>query len=278
MPQVLAGRPHPLPQKPALSAHDTPVGLIALRSIGALILREISTRFGRTPGGIFWIFAQPIGAILILSVAFGLLLRNPPLGNSFILFYASGMLPFLIYSGIQSAVQSALRYSRPLLMYPAVSWIDAVFARGIVEAIIGLCVLILVLCGALEYAGMSAALRIGPMVQAVVMLTVLGFGIGVFNCALAGLYPVWGTIWSMLSRPIFLGAGVIFLYDGLTPVLQAILWYTPWVHMTGLFRSGVYATYSPDYIEPVVVMLWALPVLLLGLLLLRRHHKTILME
>lgn len=268
----------PAPPPPPSVPQKTPVAVIALRSMAALVLREISTRFGRTPGGIFWIFAQPIGTIIILTIAFSLLMRSPPLGNSFILFYASGMLPFGIYAGIQGAVQNALSYSRPLLMYPAVGWIDALLARLLVDLVVSSAVLIIVLYAALQISGMSSILEFGPMMLAVLLLALVGFGIGAFNCALAGLYPVWGTIWGMMSRPIFLASGIIFLYDGLTPFLQNILWYTPWIHLTGLFRSGVYVTYNPDYITLTVPLFWALPLLLLGLLLVRRHHKTILME
>jgi capsular polysaccharide transport system permease protein len=75
---------------------------------------------------------------------------------------------------------------------------------------------------------------------------------------------------------MFLFAGVIFLYEDLPPIAQDILWYTPWIHLTGLARSGIYPTYSPDYISLTLVLLWVLVPLFFGLLMLRRFHKDIL--
>ncbi|MFD1810543.1 hypothetical protein ACFSHQ_27700 [Gemmobacter lanyuensis] len=57
-----------------------------------------------------------------MSVAFGLFMRSPPLGTNFMLFYATGYLPFMVYGDIANAVARAIVYSRPLLMYPAVTW------------------------------------------------------------------------------------------------------------------------------------------------------------
>ncbi len=252
--------------------------LPVLRSVGALILREMSTRYGRSPGGYFWALAQPIGGIAILAFAFSLILRTPPLGNSFVLFFASGVLPFAVFLGIQAAVQNALQFSRPLLMYPAVSWIDALFARFILEFLTTTIALIVVLGAVFELTGASAILRVGPMIGATLLMAALGFGIGVFNCALAGLYPAWGNLWQIVTRPLFLVAGVIFIYDRLPSQVQEILWFTPWIHLTGLFRIGIYPSYHPEYISLPLVAAWVMIPMALGLLLLRRHHRTILMD
>jgi capsular polysaccharide transport system permease protein len=46
---------------------------------------------------------------------------------------------------------------------------------------------------------------------------VLGLGLGVLNCLLVGLFPLWGQVWAILSRPLFLVAGVIFVMEDLPP-------------------------------------------------------------
>lgn len=56
-----------------------------IRNILALILREMSTRYGRTPGGYVWMIVEPMAGIMLLAVGFSLLLRSPSLGISFLL-------------------------------------------------------------------------------------------------------------------------------------------------------------------------------------------------
>ncbi|WP_260008654.1 hypothetical protein [Leisingera sp. M527] len=66
----------------------------------------MSTRYGRTPGGYLWAILEPMAAILFLAIGFSLVIRSPSLG-SFLLFYATGFLPFNLYQSI-----SALAYCR----------------------------------------------------------------------------------------------------------------------------------------------------------------------
>lgn len=267
------------PYRPRVSSSRTMTkrrSLAGLRSITALVLREMSTRYGRTPGGYVWAVLEPIGALIVMAMVFSILLRAPSLGNSFILFYASGYLPFTIYASVAGTVQNALMFSKPLLMYPAVSWIDAILARFILNFLTGVVVLIIVFIGILYFTGVTATLSFGPIILSVILAAVLGLGIGTLNCLLSGLFSAWAAIWGIVTRPLFLVAGVIFLYEDMPASVQGLLWYTPWIHFTGLARTGVYPTYAADYISVPLVMLWALVPLCLGLLLLRRYHQDIL--
>ncbi|MFT7592933.1 MAG: capsular polysaccharide transport system permease protein, partial [Paracoccaceae bacterium] len=79
----------------------------------ALILREMSTRYGRTPGGYIWSILEPLAAILVLSVGFSLVMRTPSLGTSFLLFYATGYLPFNLYQTVSGTVSKSILFSKP---------------------------------------------------------------------------------------------------------------------------------------------------------------------
>jgi len=240
------------------------------------MLREMSTRYGRTPGGYLWALLEPIGGLIAMTLVFSMLLRAPQLGNSFVLFFASGYLPFVLYVTIAQSVQGAITFSKPLLRYPALSWIDAVLARLLLNLLTGVLVMVIVFVGLLQMVSVTAIFEFGPMVLSTALACLLATGIGVLNCVLIGLYPVWGKVWGMATRPIFIIAGVFFLFENLPPNLQAIGWYTPWIHFTALFRSGVYPSYEPDFISVPLLLIWALVPLCLGLLLLRRHYLEIL--
>jgi len=247
-----------------------------VRSILALVLREMSTRYGRTPGGYLWAVLEPVGALVVLSAVFSIMLRAPSLGNSFLLFYASGYLPYLVYATIAGNVQAAILFSKPLLMYPAVSWIDAILARFILNFLTAVVIFIIVFAGILQFTEATATLNFGPIILSILLAALLGLGIGTLNCLLTGLFSAWGNIWGIVTRPLFLLAGVIFLYEDLPETLQTLLWYTPWIHFTGIARTGIYPTYAPDYISIPIVLIWCMVPLFLGLLLLRRFNQDIL--
>jgi capsular polysaccharide transport system permease protein len=261
---------------PAGRGRHTNRSFAPLRSIVALMLREMATRYGRTPGGYIWAVLEPLGALAVLTVTFSFLIRSPSLGNSFILFYASGYLPFTVYATISAQVQTSIMFSKPLLQYPAVSFIDAILARFVLNLLTSVAVMTIVLFGILQFTEASATLSFGPMVMAIALAALLGLSIGSLNCFLVGMFPVWGNIWGIITRPMFIVAGVIFVFEDLPDRAQDIIWYTPWIHVTGLFRTGVFPTYAPTYVSFPLIALWILIPLFFGLLLLRRHHKDIL--
>ena len=247
-----------------------------LRVQTALILREIATRYGRTPGGFLWAVLEPAAAVLVLTVALSMVVHAPSLGTSFVVFYASGYLPFLFYATLQGHVQQALTYSRPLLVYPTVSWIDAVAGRFVLNAVTGLAVVGLVLAGLAFITGEVRIVTPGLLILSLVLAAVLGLGLGTLNCLLVGLFPIWGQVWGILSRPLFLVAGVIFVMEDLPTALQEWLYFTPWIHITGLFRAGLYPGYDAAYASVILVLIWGLVPLVLGLALLRQRCHEIL--
>lgn len=265
---------------PPLPAQSAETGLTTSfrtgRTVFALILREMSTRYGRSPGGYLWAILEPMGGILVLAVAFSMLLRTPSLGNSFLLFYATGFVPFTLYQNISNTVAQALRFSKPLLQYPAVTWADAVLARFILNALTGILVGYIVLSLIMVVIDTHVLLNIAPILKVIGLTLLFGLAVGMLNCVLNGLFTAWSMIWSIATRPLFIASGVLFIYDDLPPVAQNILWYNPLMHITGLMRTGFYSTYSPSYISEVYVICVSLIVLFLGTVLLRRYHRTIL--
>ena len=267
----------PSPSPPALPpAQSGSRRFATMRTVLALILREMSTRYGRTPGGYAWAILEPLGAILMLSLGFSLFMRAPALGTSFILFYATGYMPFDLYRTLSSTVGRAINFSRPLLKYPAVTWLDAVLARFLLNSLTSTLVTILLLAGILAVIDGRTVLDLPPVVEAMALAMLLGLGVGMLNCVLMGLFPLWDMIWSIATRPLFLASGIFFLYDTMPPLAQDILWYNPLVHITGLMRTGFYPTYTASYVSHVYVLGVSLALLALGIILMGRYHRDIL--
>lgn len=246
------------------------------RTIMALILREMSTRYGRTPGGYIWAVLEPMGMILILSFGFSLMMRSPSLGTSFILFYATGYLPFNLYQSSSAMVSRAVLFSKALLQYPAVTWIDAILARFLLNTLTAVLVGYILLAAILSVVDTRVIIDFGPILAAAAMAALLGLGIGTLNCVLMGMVPTWDVVWSILTRPLFLGSAVIYIMEDLPRSVQNILWYNPLTHITGLMRSGFFPTYNPDYVSPVYVVGIALCALVLGIILMQRYHLDII--
>ncbi|MEM8633386.1 MAG: ABC transporter permease [Pseudomonadota bacterium] len=248
----------------------------ASRTIVALILREMSTRYGRSPGGYIWALVEPLAGIVVMAVAFSLVLRAPPIGTSFLLFYATGFLPYNLFQSLSVVIMRSMSFSRPLLRYPAVTWVDTIIARFILNTVTGLLVMYILMTGILMTLDTTAILDANKILTTLGLAAVLGLGIGALNCALMGLYPTWAIIWGIITRPLFLASGILYLYESLPQLAREVLYWNPLIHITSLGRSAFFPMYEPNYVSPLYVMIFASVSLFLGVTLLRRFHRHIL--
>lgn len=262
----------------AFTAPDGLRPLAALRTIVALMLREMATTYGRSPGGYVWAVLEPVGGIAILSLAFSMFLHRPALGTNFPLFYATAFLPFTLYAQLSVKLAQAIQFSRPLLAYPAVTFVDALAARFALTVLTQAVVFVLVIAGIHLAFGLRATLDWPAILLSLAMAAALGLGIGTLNCYLRAVFPLWDTIWSVANRPLFIVSGVFFLIEGLPRPLQGLLWYNPLIHVTAEMRRGFYPTYRATEAAPAYVFAVALLALALGLLLLKRAHRDILID
>lgn len=246
------------------------------RVLFAMIMREMNTRYGRTWGGYVWAILDPVGMIALLSIVFSQFIRVPPLGGSFALFYATGYIPFYFYSEIAGNTSVAVSFNRQLMHFPAVTPLDAVFARFILSVLTLMVVSLLLFTGIAIVAEGPMTLDLGQVLLAVSMASLLGLGVGTLNCVLFAFLPVWQRIWAVIIRPLFLISGVFFTFESMPPQIQAILWYNPLIHIVGVMRRGFYAGYGGEYIDLLYVFGLGIGTFVLGLGLLIRHKSFVI--
>lgn len=248
----------------------------SVRAISALILREIATTYGRSPGGYVWAILEPAMAILLMTAIFSAGFRSPPLGTNFAIYYASGMLPFFTFITISVRVAQALNFSRSLLSYPRVTFLDAVMARFLLTLLTQLVVSLIIFTVILSVYDTRTTLVLPRMVMAYAMAASLGLGIGLANAVLTSRYPLWHTIWSVITRPLVLLSGVIFLHDKIPDPYKTWLEWNPLTHVTGEARRAMYYSYTGDYVDYVYPFVVAIVCGAFGMLFLRRYYRDLL--
>lgn len=248
------------------------------RVISALIMREMTTTYGRSPGGYLWVIAEPLGGIVALSLAFSLLVRNPPLGVNFPLFYASGVLMMNMFSDVSNKIGSSIKFSKPLLAYPSVTFSDAIMARFLLNGMTQVVVVYLIMGGIMLLYDTRAVVSYPDAALALAMALALGLGQGSLNCFLSSLYPLYERVWNIATRPLLLISGVFYTFESLPASVQALLIYNPLVHIVGQMRRGFYPDYAADYVNLTYVWMWAGIAGVFGLFLLRRYYRVILYE
>lgn len=248
------------------------------RAFSALVLREMTTSYGRSPGGYLWAVLEPVAGIVMLSIVFSFIVRSPSLGNNFMYFFAGGLLPFSLYMAISNTTAGAVRFSRALLEYPAVTFMDALLARFALNAMTHILIMLLVFSGIIIGYGLTPILDWSSLFLAIAMTMAMGLGVGVMNCYLVTSYPLWERAWAVLTRPLFFISGVMFIPESFSPNLREFLMLNPLLHITSEMRKGLFSTYEAVYVNPTYVFCISLFLSVLGLLFLRRYHKDIVLK
>jgi capsular polysaccharide transport system permease protein len=269
--------PGPAAPAPADDSAQLPIPrFTAPRTIIALMLREVGSSYGRSPGGYAWVVLRTLGIILMMSVIFSFVVRSPSLGNSFVLFYATGWLAFGFYGEIEGKTKRSLRQMGGLLAYPRVVWLDVVLARVCLATVTEIFTMILVMALIIGFTGAHVAISIPPILTALAMAGLLGIGVGLMDCIMSGLYQLWAILWGIITRPLMIASGVLYIYEDLPRFARDILWYNPLVHVTGLFRTGFYETYDAAYVSLPYVFGLGLTLTMLGLIFMRAWYKLVL--
>lgn len=248
----------------------------SMRAISALVLREMATSYGRSPGGYFWAVAEPVGGIMLLTLVFSLGFRTPPMGQNFAIFYATGVIPFVAFMSISGRVGNSIRQAKSLLAYPAVTFMDAILAKIFFNVVTQLLVAYLVFTAIV----LTQETRTDPQVLEIAvsfaMCFVFAIGLGSLNCFLFTAFPWWQQVWSILTRPLFLLSCIFFIFDDVPETIQPYLWWNPLVHVVGQMRHAFYPAYRGDYVTPLYVFGLGLVLMVVGLTLLHRYHRDLL--
>ncbi|MBW6416195.1 ABC transporter permease [Celeribacter sp. PS-C1] len=247
-----------------------------LRAISALTIRELATSSSRTTGGYAWTLAEPIAGIAVMSVIFSLILRSPPLGTNFQIFYATGFLVFNFYRDMAGRVTNAVRSSRALLQYPSITYVDAVIAKALASMVTQTIIMFVVLTGITMFWETRTELHAALAVVAVTGAVVLGIGVGLINALIIAYLPMWQHVWTVLNRPLVLISGVIYLHDRVPQPYQDYLWWNPVVHIVGQMRRAFYPQYTGDYVTMSYPIGLGLVLIAIGLALLNRFNRDIL--
>lgn len=249
-----------------------------LRVILALMLREMTTRYGKSAGGYFWAFAEPLGMIAILSVVFGFMLRSPSLGTVFPLFFATGHLTFGFYADMTSFSASAINTNKALLTYPRVTPMDAIIARCLLQFATLIVVAFLILAGLIIAYDVNTIYDFRSMIKAVLLNSLLGMGTGVMNAYIFSVIPTYRNVWKIITRPLFLISGIFFIMEDLPRAGQDVLWWNPIIHSTALMRKGFYPEYEATFVTELYPFTIGFVLLSLGLFLIHRNRTALVEE
>lgn len=245
------------------------------RVIWALILRETRARYQGFKLGYLWALIDPL---LHLGVWMLIMLflrhRKAVIGDSVLIFVATGLLPFMMFRSVASFVENSLRSNRALLSYPIVFPFDLMFARFLLESATFIVVAIILFTGIVA-AGQSRPPEHYPgLIAATACMLALGFGVGIFNAVMTLMSRLYDYVWNVASRLLYFSSGIFFIPDMLPLQIQYYLWFNPAAHGIEMFRDAFFADFTSDFPYPPYILGCAFVFGFIGLFFERRVRGT----
>lgn len=236
------------------------------RVIYALILREALGKYGKSKLGYLWGVFEPVTQILVFVLIFSALGRKSPAGGDLAVFFATGIIPWMIYSNIAGRLSGALGANQALMSYPHVTPLDVLLGRLLLEAAT-LIVVFGIIVTVLQFMGKAVPIYdLYNVLVALFLITFFAAGVGMVNAAIRIYFDSWDKLFGAMNRPLYFLSGVFFTASSLPPQARQWLEWNPIFQYIEWLRSGFFSTIPTSYIKYEYAIGCAFFMLFLGLL------------
>ena len=279
--ELIASKPPPAPTTKR-SVRTATSGRIKspsyARSISALFRREMKTRFGRSRLGYLWVLFEPLAHIGIMILLIGTLNHGglPPIGQSFAVFYFTGIIPFHIFTHTAGHLIGSVPENRPLLQIPRVRVLDIFAARALLEVVTELIVSAIFL---LAFAAIGLdAMPLEPLavVGALLLLWAAAIGIGMISAAIVSVFPAWERIWGAATSLIYFTSGTFYVPRMMPVWIRDILVWNPVLQGIELVRLHYFHEPAPEWLSVRYLVGFALSALAIALVMEKIMRRRML--
>jgi capsular polysaccharide transport system permease protein len=241
--------------------------------IYAILLRELSSRFGKSRGGFIWVLVEPVAHLLVPVVTFGFIRQRMLPGIEYPVFLVYGFLPFLLFKSICLQIVNGVTAAQGLLSYRQVMLMDVFIAKAMAYAVIQAIVFTVVL-GGLGMLGYEVLPARPIELAGVLSLTILlAFGLGIVLAALASVIPDSRAIIQVLFMPLYFISGILFPVAKFPDSWVRWLSINPLLHLVELTRdTGLDGFETMKYTNIAYPIALALVTTLIGLMLYRLRY------
>ncbi|CCG42898.1 ABC transporter permease [Magnetospirillum molischianum] len=248
---------------------------IQLRVIGALLLREAITRYGRHNIGLLWMVGEPMLFTLGVAGLWATVKMHTVADIPVIAFAVTGYSCVLGWRNTASRCAKAIEPNLSLMYHRNVKVIDIFMARILLELIGATGSLILLtiffaLVGAMDWPEDIVTVAAGWGLIGWFALA-LGFIVG----SISERSETFERLWHVATYIMFPLSGAMFMAHWLPQSFQKIVLWLPMVHGTEMVRHGYFGKSTITMEDPLYFASINLIMTMVGLVLVRDCEKRV---
>jgi len=247
---------------------------VQCRVIGALLMREMHTRYGRDNIGYLWLVAEPLMFGSIIALLHAGQASNEGEMNP-VAFAVTGYSVFIIFRGIVNRSDGALDGNLPLLYHKMVTVLDITIARALLELGGTICAFIILLCAAIFLGYTQLPARPLWLMLGIAYVFWISFALsmiitgGTYDRHTLSRLVHPATYFMMPLSGAFIAVGWVP-----EPYRSYMLW-IPLPHIFEMVRYGQFETAPSEYFSLGYATAWNAVLTLLGLRIAASTRKRI---
>jgi capsular polysaccharide transport system permease protein len=251
---------------------------IQTRVIGALMLRELTTRFGRENIGFLWIMVEPMLFALLVGTLWRFMKGPLEYGVDIVAFVVTGYIPLVLFRSVVTRSVNSFTANSSFMYHRQIKVLDILLVRFLIE-LIGHMMAYLVIALILGVFGLF------PRPHDIGFLMLGGAYFALFCLAVALVVAPLSEMSEVLEKfmPVTLYimipfSGAFYLVGSLYTEAATVVLYSPPVHGMEMMRYGVFGpSIDPQY-DFIYPLKFILPCMALGLLLCRVVRRRLVVE
>lgn len=242
---------------------------IQVRVLGALMMWEVITRYGRDNLGFIWLFLEP----MLFTVAVVALWTGMGMAKTYDLpifaFALTGYSPVLLWRNCASRCSNAIPASTTMFYHRPIRVLDILLTKILLECAGGTC----------SFLGLGlfwwAAGQLEPPDNVLVvlggwiLLAWFGAALALVLGALTALSELAERLWHPTAYILFPLSGSVFMVDWLSEEFRSVVLWLPMVHTGEIIRDGFFGSIVRTHYDVSYVLTANLLLTAAGLFLVR---------
>ncbi|MEO6216846.1 MAG: ABC transporter permease [Sphingomonas sp.] len=251
---------------------------IQRRVIFALMIRELTTRFGRENIGFLWVMAEPLLFATLVGFLYRYMIGTEEHGVSVVAFIASGYIPLTVMRNSFGRCLNIFVVNGSLLYHRQVRVLDFIIVRFMIEMIGGM-MAYLVIGTILVFFGLfPVPAHIGFLLAGWCLYMLFVFSVCL---VIAPASESSETLEKLLPVTVYVAiplSGTFNMASWLGPKARDIVLYSPLVNGMEMMRYGLFGDTVRPYYDVSVPLGASAVVAIVGLAMCRRVRRTLVVE
>jgi capsular polysaccharide transport system permease protein len=248
---------------------------IQRRVIGALIIREIITRYGRHNVGFLWLFLEPMLFTLGVTALWAAMKATHGSNLPITAFALTGYSSLILWRNCSNRGVKAIEVNHSLLYHRNVKVIDVFAARLLLE-VVGVTASAAILTLVFSSIGlMNFPADVVTVISGWLLMVWFAISLGLIIGAASERSELIERVWHIFTYLMFPLSGAAFMVDWFPKGIQTLLLWVPMVHGTEMIRRGYFGSAVRTYEDPIYFALINTVMLLVGLALAKETGRRV---